>query len=96
MGIQNQQVIQKLETETYFNNLEIYAFEIRGKFLTMLSSSQKRLLCFVWIHPNRGYFSSWYCFQQEAGKAAPFSVGRRGDGNQRPLCASGSLTQLVS
>lgn len=52
MGIQSQQDVQKLETETYFNNLKIYAFERRGKFLNMLSSSQKRLLCFVWIHSN--------------------------------------------
>lgn len=52
MCIQNQQVVQKLETETYFNNLEIYASEIRGKFLNMLSPSQRCLLCFVWIHSN--------------------------------------------
>lgn len=80
MGIQNQQVVKKLETETYFNYLKIYAFEIRGKFLNMLSSSQKQLLCFVWIHPNVISFHLDIAFSRrlERQHCSPWDAERMG------------------
>lgn len=77
MDIQNQQVVQKLETETCVNNLRIYAFERREKFLNILSSSQNWILCFIWIHCNAIIFHLAIPAGGWEGNTTPHGVQRR-------------------